>query len=98
MILKERGTWTYPSGRVRMFGAALSKLRRDCWERDHGWCRECQIATSFEARFDGDPGAFDMAHIQSLGAGGSDTLENVRTLCHKCHMEEHNEGKGLKSV
>jgi len=41
------------------------------------------------ARFDGDPLAYDMAHIVSRGAGGSDELSNVRTLCHRDHMREH---------
>jgi hypothetical protein len=93
VIVKEKGVWTYPSGKVRRFGPALTKLRRDCWNRDHGWCRTCQVATRYEPLFDGDPQAFDMAHIQSLGAGGSDVLENVQTQCHRCHMREHKEGQ-----
>lgn len=74
---------------IRLTGRALFNLRLDCFMRDGGICRECGANTYFQARFGGDPLAYDMAHIQSRGAGGSDTLENVRCLCHACHMKEH---------
>lgn len=73
-------------GIERRTGKDLQQLRRDCWERDHGWCQECGRATNYD---DGYLNRFDMAHIKSRGAGGSDVLENVRTLCHQCHMISH---------
>jgi 5-methylcytosine-specific restriction endonuclease McrA len=76
-------------GIVRLTGQDLAALRRACWERDQGKCQVCGISTYWQARFAGDPQAYDMAHIKSRGAGGSDTLDNVRTLCHRCHMREH---------
>jgi 5-methylcytosine-specific restriction endonuclease McrA len=90
------GVWIYPSGRIRLTGEALRGLRDDCWARDKGTCQECGIALYKAPRFFGDPQAYDMAHIKSRGAGGSDTLENVRALCHRSHMEEHQHG--LKTV
>lgn len=81
------------TGKVRLSGAALSRLRIQCFERDQMWCQQCSRMTLWKPRFDGDPQAYDMAHIISRGAGGSDTLDNVRTLCHSCHMAEHNKGK-----
>ena len=38
-----------------------------------------------------------MAHVQGKGAGGSDTLDNVRVLCREHHMDfEHNaQGKPI---
>jgi 5-methylcytosine-specific restriction endonuclease McrA len=29
-------------------------------------------------------------HIKSIGAGGGDDLENLITLCKKCHIDLHN--------
>ena len=78
---------------VRLTGTAMLRLRRDCWLRDGGYCQECKVFTSYFARWEGDPHAYDMAHIKSRGAGGSDVLENVRTLCHECHMAEHVKGR-----
>lgn len=78
---------------VRLTGQVLAALRYQCWIRDLCRCQECGAATHFQAFFDGDPLAYDMAHIQSRGAGGSDGLENVRTLCHRCHQKEHMEGR-----
>jgi hypothetical protein len=43
-------------------------------ERDGKRCQDCGIVTHYRARYDGDPNAYDMAHIQSRGAQGSDTL------------------------
>jgi 5-methylcytosine-specific restriction endonuclease McrA len=84
----------YKSGKVRLTGKKLTNLRWSCWIRDLRTCVECMQPTHFTARFPGDPQAYDMAHIQSRGAGGSDTLDNVVTKCHRCHMQEHT--KGLK--
>ena len=85
-------TRTGKTGTIRLTGKALEVLRRDCFERDKGVCQECGIALLWEPRFNGDRQAYDMAHIQSRGAGGSDILDNVRSLCHSCHMKEHNCG------
>ena len=32
-------------------------------------------------------------HLTSRGAGGSDTAENVKPLCHACHMSFHAMGR-----
>lgn len=78
---------------VRLTGKALAKLRLQCWMRDFGRCKQCGRKVYFEARFDGDPLAYDMAHKRSRGAGGDDSLENVETLCHEDHMERHQKGQ-----
>ena len=91
---KPRGEETIgKTGRVRLRGEKLESLRRECWERDEGICQRCGVVTDWLPRFDGDPLAFDMAHKVSRGAGGSDTINNVETLCHRDHMREHAEGK-----
>ncbi len=77
---------------VRLTGLELSTLRWMSWFRDAGRCKNCGVIVYYSPRFDGDPLAYDMAHIKSRGAGGSDTLDNVKTLCHTCHMREHAKG------
>jgi hypothetical protein len=77
-------------GIIRLDGEDLTRLRLDCFERDHNRCSECDRRVSRYAPEWADHRAH-MAHIVSRGAGGSDTLENVRTLCREHHMEdEHN--------
>ena len=76
-------------GIIRLYGPDLTKLRDECFDRDMGICGKCGKLIYKYARYAGDPDAYDMAHVQSRGAGGSDTLENVRALCHRCHMREH---------
>jgi len=72
------------TGRIRLKGEDLAKLRRDCFVRD-GWkCRDCSRRISWVSGH--------MAHIISRGAGGSDVLENVLTKCAECHRNEHNCG------
>ena len=84
---------TYKSGRIRLKGADLLLLRDACWKRDEGRCQECGERVYWNAPPE-HPLKFDMAHVKSRGSGGSDTLENVQTLCHQCHMKEHS---GLRS-
>jgi 5-methylcytosine-specific restriction endonuclease McrA len=80
-------------GIVRLSGSDLLNLRFACWGRDDRRCQICDLETYWTPRFDGDPLAYDMAHIKSRGAGGSDEISNVRALCHQCHMKEHTKGK-----
>ena len=77
---------------VRLTGIELFNLRFDCWLRDDFSCQSCGRIAYFRPRYDGDPKAYDMAHIRNKRMYG-DTLENVKTLCHECHMREHTEGK-----
>lgn len=74
---------------VRLTGAAIGPLRWQCYSRDRGRCKICGVTTHYIPFYDGDPLAFDMAHIKSRGAGGSDNLSNLVTKCHRDHMAEH---------
>ena len=50
-------------------------LRRDqVLERDRYRCRMC-----------GSGSSLSVDHIKSRGAGGTDEMENLRSLCCKCH-------------
>jgi 5-methylcytosine-specific restriction endonuclease McrA len=69
------------TGRLRLKGEALAALRRRVFTRDKWCCCVC-----------GEPCGWvsgHLAHIQSRGAGGSDTEENTRLLCAFCHDAEH---------
>lgn len=73
---------------VRLKGDDLAMLRLECLQRDRGRCRECGVRVS-DSLPDYHPLKYHMAHIQGRGANGSDTIENVRTLCGECHRKEH---------
>jgi 5-methylcytosine-specific restriction endonuclease McrA len=76
---------------IRLKGKPMEALRRACFERDQYRCSECDTLVTWDGYF---IGRGQMAHIKSRGAGGSDELSNVRTLCQKCHIEiEHGYGK-----
>jgi 5-methylcytosine-specific restriction endonuclease McrA len=71
-------------GTIRLKGADLERVRRACFIRD-GWrCQDCLRVIGWASGH--------MAHIKSRGAGGSDVMDNVRTLCLECHSKEHNCG------
>ena len=38
----------------------------------------------------GNQGRLEVDHIEPWSAGGSDDLENLRTLCHKCNQDRSN--------
>jgi 5-methylcytosine-specific restriction endonuclease McrA len=79
-------------GIVRRTGKDLEDLRRQCYDRDRRRCVDCHRPLIWER------GALDsmhMAHIVSRGAGGSDSLDNVRTKCFSCHIEREHAGYKL---
>lgn len=82
------------TGTVRLKGRAMEALRFSCFERDKWRCQECGRWIAWGEDWSNPQGrpVGEMAHIKSRGAGGSDTLDNVRTLCPKCHGDEHNAG------
>jgi 5-methylcytosine-specific restriction endonuclease McrA len=66
------------TGRIRLKGKALTALRRACFERDNYTCQETGARVTWETGH--------MAHIIGRGRGGSDVLDNVRTLLAGVHM------------
>ena len=77
-------------GIVRLTGADLAALRVSCFLRDGFRCQECWRRVHPLAP-EWAPSRAHMAHVEGRGAGGSDELSNVRTLCGDCHMVgEHN--------
>jgi 5-methylcytosine-specific restriction endonuclease McrA len=83
-------------GIIRLSGDDLTALRTDCFVRDKFRCQECLRPVSPLAPEWADSRAH-MAHIVGRGAGGSDTLENVRTLCREHHSEGEHNPKSVRS-
>lgn len=53
------------------------KLRQVVYERDHGYCQICATPLAMKD--------CEIDHIKPKVEGGSDDLENLRTLCAPCH-------------
>ncbi len=57
---------------------AWRKLSQACIRRDHETCQHCGATRQQGARLHAH-------HITSRRAGGPDTLDNLTTICHRCH-------------
>lgn len=88
-MIRSRRTKPRPG---RLKDEALAKLRIDCYVRDGGRCVKCQTMT-YEAPQERDY-AYHMSHKRAKRIG-LDTLENVETLCGKCHRTFHNYGPSM---
>ena len=53
-----------------------SLLRKRLWDRDQGICAKC-------GRYDAKA---EIDHIVALWSGGKDALDNLQTLCRRCHL------------
>lgn len=74
-------------GIVRLYGADLEALRRECFERDGYRCVPCGKAVIWEAGF---WNSGHMAHRKNKRMYG-DFIDNVDTKCIECHLvHEHN--------
>ena len=63
---------------ITLTGKTYKKLQHAVLERDNFRCQEC--------------GRYTLApphHIVFRSQGGSDILENMETLCNKCHEKKH---------
>lgn len=78
------------TGTVRLEGKDLAQLKLDCKNRDDWHCVDCGRWVSDDVH-ECSVHRAHAAHIKGRGRGGSDTLENLRTLCCVCHLvKEHN--------
>ena len=80
-----------PPKPVRLKGVAKVKFRWTVAERANFLCADCgeyaglNVGTQFDVLKHGH-----VAHIKSYGAGGGDTMDNVKWKCHHCHIvKEH---------
>lgn len=65
---------------VRLKGKKLIALYRAAYERDGGHCVKCGRWI--------EPGTIPH-HKRHKSQGGSDTMENLETLCMECHAGKH---------
>jgi len=68
----------------RFRSPAWEKLRKEAYKRDNYMCQICGVNNI----------KLHAHHILPYRVGGPDTIENIITLCHKCHKTE--EVKGYK--
>lgn len=71
------------SGTVRLRGPEMSKLREEAWHRSGGFC---------EFKYRGCLGYVpwlygELAHLKGRGAGGGDSIDNVKWSCSPCHRK-----------
>jgi len=65
---------------IRLKGEKLMNLYREVYKRDNGLCVKCGTFV--------EPGTIPH-HIIFRSQGGSDTLDNLQTLCLVCHGWAH---------
>lgn len=65
----------------RVYDAQWRHLRLVVLQRDQGRCQQC-----------GKPGN-EVDHIQSVRLGGKTTLDNLQTLCKRCHSAKTKRGR-----
>jgi 5-methylcytosine-specific restriction protein A len=66
-------------------GKAWEALRLECFKRDNWQCRACP-------RICGNRKEAHCDHIVPKAQGGQDRLDNLQTLCSKCHREKTSRG------
>lgn len=71
--------------RGRLEAKAWKARKEECFLRDGATCVDCGIClvTSGEIT--------DIHHVIKRSKGGTDSLENLVTLCRKCHNKRHPE-------
>ncbi len=82
-----------PDGRERLSAADWKARKLEVYARDGGRCVVCERPIQFfEA---------DVHHKKRRGMGGAkrdDSLDNLETLCHLCHVLEHEEERRPKGM
>ena len=63
---------------IRLKGKKYKALQYAVLKRDDFTCQKCGCWTTAPPH-----------HIKFRSSGGSDTMENMITLCMKCHEKEH---------
>ena len=63
------------------------KIRDECFERDDYKCQGCRVDITEHIRRGFKPP--EAHHIVPVSQGGSNKLDNLKTLCYDCHKSEH---------
>ncbi len=77
-------TWNHggKSRQERGYGRAWEKLREHVLLRDMRLCQECLRKESMVTL------ATEVDHILPKSQGGTDDLDNLQSLCHRCHSKK----------
>ncbi len=62
-------------------------LRRKVFERDGGVCRRCQL---YDPKWEAD-------HCVEIWEGGKDSIENLQTLCRRCHQRKTSDATPVRA-
>lgn len=87
-----RKTWDH-GGKTRQqrgYGAKWERLRKAVLQRDRYLCQPCLEATPSRLT-----PATAVDHIRAKANGGTDDLDNLRSICRPCHALKtiHDQGK-----
>jgi hypothetical protein len=74
---------TYIYRRKKLFAA---RLKKSCLEKDNYRCVKCGSVVNLE-----------VDHIQEIIDGGDNSISNLQTLCHICHLEKTIEQRKLRT-
>ena len=73
------------------------RIRNECFERDNYKCQfqlDNGEICGKDIRLDSNPG--EAHHIVPVSQGGSNKLDNLKTLCYDCHKSEHSHVGNVK--
>lgn len=74
-------------------------IKHECFKRDRFVCTKCgktQEELSNEANCGYEDRVLHCHHIKSIKDGGNNQIENLQTLCGKCHKKEHSRYKNIE--
>ena len=79
---------------IRLKGKKLHKLYQEVYERDQGLCQVLKLENGIYKKCGKwvEPGT-PPHHVVPRSQGGSDTAENLITICNECHYRKHHGGK-----
>ena len=76
-----------PDSRIRLRGYTWQKIRERVFSRDCGLCVPCQLKGKITP-------ATEVDHIQPIHKGGTDSLDNLQSICDECHKDKTADDKG----
>ena len=77
------------SSNQRGYGWDWQKLRKKALSRDNYLCQVCYSTKVLTA-------ATEVDHIVQKSKGGTDSLDNLQSICHQCHKDKTNIENGMK--
>lgn len=88
-VEEEKMAWTKVSRHARGYGATWDKLRILILSRDCGLCQVCLAIGRVTL-------ATEVDHIKAKADGGTDDENNLRAICHPCHVAATCKQQGKK--